>query len=83
MAESSNVSDSDEAWKARAAGYERPPSRGETPKLERFTKKPWGTYPRCQHVNDYGKQCTATTYADDLCYGHCQDALRTKGMLES
>jgi hypothetical protein len=42
-------------------------------KLERFTKKPWGTYPRCQFVDDSGKQCRTSTYSSDLCYGHFQD----------
>jgi hypothetical protein len=40
---------------------------------ERFTKKPWGNYPRCQFVNDYDKQCRQSVYSSDLCWGHFQD----------
>lgn len=50
-------------------------------KLERYTKKPWGTYPRCGYVDDHGKQCTATTYSNDLCYGHFQN--QCAGMCDS
>ena len=38
-------------------------------KLERFTKKPWGTYPRCQVV-DEGQQCKGTVYSNDMCWNH-------------
>jgi hypothetical protein len=38
-------------------------------KIERYTHKPWGDYPRCQHVGD-GKQCEKTVYADDVCWTH-------------
>lgn len=38
-------------------------------KLERYTHKAWGTYPRCQHVEN-DAQCTKTVYADDVCWTH-------------
>lgn len=38
-------------------------------KLERYTHKAWGTYPRCQHVVD-GKQCENTVYSDEVCWNH-------------
>jgi hypothetical protein len=38
-------------------------------KLERYTQKAWGTYPRCQHVEN-GVQCSKTSYGDGVCWVH-------------
>lgn len=67
---------SDWAWASMASRHPLRP-------LVRFTKKPWGTYPRCQYVNDYDAQCSATAYSDDLCYGHFQDFCAGRIALQS
>jgi hypothetical protein len=51
-------------------------------KLERYTVKKWGKYPRCQHVEN-GEQCATTVYADDVCWNHYGPKVPPKAIRDS